>query len=175
MAGVYDPGCFADLADEAEQLGFESFWLPEHLVLPVGMSGRPGASAVDGRVDDHPHVPADTPLADPLLALAHIAARTTSIRLGTAVYVPALRSPFVVARAGLTLDLLCGGRFDFGVGGGWLRAEWEAAQVPFAGRGARLDELIEIFRRPWGGEGGSPPGGLYAVGGPRLEAQPGEP
>src|SRR4051812_6983895 len=146
MVGVYDPMSFADLADEAEQLGFESFWVPEHLVLPVGMSGRPGAPAAEGSADDHPHVPAETPLADPFVALAHIAARTTSIRLGTAVYVPGLRSPFVVARACATLDLLSDGRLELGVGGGWLRAEWEAAQVPFAGRGARLDELLGICR-----------------------------
>src|SRR3954453_18781300 len=97
-AGVFDPLQYADLADEAEQLGFESFWVPEHLVLPVGMSGSPGAPAAEGSANDHPHVPAEPPPGDPFVALAHIAVRNTSIRLGTAVYVPGLRSPFVVAR-----------------------------------------------------------------------------
>src|SRR3954453_20160738 len=91
-AGVFDPLQYADLAIEAEQLGFESFWVPEHLVLPLGMSGRPGVATARGAWPAAlPFVPPRLPLADPLGALADVAARTTVMRLGTGVYIPGLR------------------------------------------------------------------------------------
>src|SRR4051812_15706833 len=104
------------------------------------MSGRPGASIrPEPESDDHPFLAPQTPLADPLVALANIAAHTSIIRLGTGVYVPGLRHPFVSARALMTLDQLSGGRLEVGVGVGWLRSEWEATEAVFAGRGERLD------------------------------------
>jgi len=81
--------------------------------------------------------------------LASLAARTERIRFGTQVYNIGLRHPFSTARAVTTLDVVSGGRFDFGVGASWLRAEWEAVGLDFDTRGARVDECLEVCRRLW--------------------------
>jgi probable F420-dependent oxidoreductase len=79
--------------------------------------------------------------------MAFLAGQTRTIRLGASVYNIGLRHPFVTARALATADLLSNGRVDFGIGSSWLREEWEAAELPFDGRGARVDETIHIIRR----------------------------
>jgi len=134
---------FVEAAEAAEQLGFESLWLPEHLVLPVEMAGSPFEGSA------HPPIPPSTPVFDSLQYLAFLAARTSRVRLGTHVYNLALRHPFVAARAVQTLDVVSGGRAELGVGAGWLRAEWEAAGLDFASRGARLDEALDVCTRLW--------------------------
>jgi probable F420-dependent oxidoreductase len=127
----------------ADELGFESVWLPEHLVLPVDMAGSPYAGA------EHPPIPADAPVIDAFGFLCYLAGKTTRIRLGTHVYLLGLRHPFVSARAVQTLDLASGGRAEFGVGAGWLRSEWRAAELDPRTRGRRLDEAIGVCRRLW--------------------------
>ena len=141
--GRMHPSMFADAVEAADALGFESVWLPEHLVLPVAMAGSPFAGA------DHPPIPPSTPVFDVFAYLSFLAARTERIRLGTHVYNLALRHPFVAARAVQTLDVLSGGRAELGVGAGWLRAEWVAAGLDFDSRGARLDEALSICISLW--------------------------
>jgi probable F420-dependent oxidoreductase len=137
------PAMFVEAAVMADELGFESVWLPEHLVLPVRMGGSPFAGA------DHPPIPASTPVYDSLSYLSFLAGRTRRVRLGTHVYNLALRHPFVAARAVQTADILSGGRIELGVGAGWLRQEWEAAGLDFETRGARLDEALEVCIALW--------------------------
>ncbi len=141
--GAMHPGMFVQAAEAADVLGFESVWLPEHLVLPVDMSGSPFAGA------EHPPVPPSTPVFDAFAYLSFLAARTDRVRLGTHVYNLALRPPFVAARSVQTLDVVSGGRVELGVGAGWLRGEWEAAGLDFASRGRRLDEALEVCCRLW--------------------------
>jgi probable F420-dependent oxidoreductase len=141
--GRMHPRLWAEAAEAADQLGFESAWLPEHLVLPLAMAGSPHAGA------EHPPVPPTTQLFDPAALLSFVAARTTSLRLGTYVYLLGLRHPFITARAFGTLDWVSGGRAVIGAGAGWLQAEWEALGVDPATRGARLDEAIGVCRRLW--------------------------
>jgi probable F420-dependent oxidoreductase len=81
--------------------------------------------------------------------LAHLAAVTESITLGTSVYNIGLRHPFVSARGAATVDVLSNGRLAFGIGASWLRAEWDAVGLDFDTRGARVDEAIEVCRRLW--------------------------
>ena len=131
-----------ELAIVADDVGFESLWLPEHLILPARMEGSPFG-------DDHPPIAPDVPTFDVLVFLASLATATSRIRLGTWVYNLALRSPFVAARAVQTLDHISGGRVEFGVGAGWLRGEFEAVGVDFASRGRRLDEAIGVLRALW--------------------------
>ena len=83
------------------------------------------------------------------MALAAIAATTKKVRLGTDVYNIGLRHPFVTARAITTLDVLSGGRVEFGIGASWLEEEWTATGLDFATRGRRVDETIDICRRLW--------------------------
>jgi probable F420-dependent oxidoreductase len=131
------------LAEEAERLGFESIWLPEHLVLPVDDGGSP----TEG--EDHFPIPPQTPLFDSLMYLAAIASRTTKLRLGTHVYNLGLRHPFVTARAIATLDVISGGRVEFGIGSSWYRQEWEVTGLDFASRGRRMNEVLAICQRLW--------------------------
>ncbi len=141
--GSLNPSAWVAVTEEADRLGFESVWMPEHLVLPVDLGGSPHA----GR--EHPPIPADVPVFDAMVHLAFLAARTERIRFATHVFNIGLRHPFVTARAAATLDVLSGGRFDFGIGASWLEGEWDAVGLDFATRGARVDEAIGVCRRLW--------------------------
>ena len=142
LGGVH-PGLWRELTVRAEELGYESVWLPEHLVLPAQMSGSPHHG------DSHPPIPPQTPMFDAIAYLSYLAGQTSTIRLGTYVYNIGLRHPFVSARAAATLDIVSGGRFDFGIGASWLREEWDAAGLDFDTRGARVDEALEVCRALW--------------------------
>lgn len=141
--GRLNPAFFVDVTVEADRLGFESVWLPEHLVFPMSMSRSPFAG------DDHPPVPPTTPVFDAFAYLSFLAGRTERIRLGTHVYNLALRHPFVAARAVQTLDAVSEGRALVGIGAGWLEEEWRAAGLDFTRRGARLDEALAVCKRLW--------------------------
>jgi probable F420-dependent oxidoreductase len=141
--GRLNPAFFVDVTVAADALGFESVWLPEHLVFTAAMSRSPHPG------EAHPPVPPETPIFDAFAYLAFLAARTERVRLGTHVYNIGLRHPFVAARAVQTLDIVSGGRAEFGVGASWLEEEWIAAQLDFATRGRRVDEAIEICRLLW--------------------------
>src|SRR4051812_32828166 len=137
------PALWVETVELCDELGYESVWLPEHLVLPVQQSGSPYAGS------DHPPVRADAPVFDVFTMLAFFAARTERIRLGTNVYNIGLRHPFVTARAVATLDGLSGGRVELGIGASWLAEEWTAAGLDFATRGGRVDEALEVCKRLW--------------------------
>lgn len=144
--GRMHPSMFTEATEAADALGFESVWLPEHLVLSVAMAGSPFAGA------EHPPVPPSTPVFDAIAYLCFLAGRTSRVRLGTHVYNLALRHPFVAARAVQTLDVVSGGRAEIGVGAGWLRSEWDAAGLDFSRRGERLDEALEVCKQLWTSE-----------------------
>lgn len=144
--GVVHHRAWRDVAVAADELGYESLWLPEHLVLPVAVSGQLRSD------EEHPPVHPDIPVFDAPSYLCHLAALTRRIRLGTSVYLLALRHPFVGARAFATLDVLSGGRAEVGVGAGWLRSEWTAAGIDPRTRGRRLDEAIDVCRQLWTNE-----------------------
>lgn len=127
-------------ARDAEELGFESVWLSDHVVVPEHS---------DSRVPEHGPVPPDLPLYDAAATMAHLGAVTSRLRIGTWVYVLPLRHPFVTARAFLTADVLTGGRIDIGIGVGYLEAEFDAVGVDFATRGRRTDEALEACRLLW--------------------------
>jgi probable F420-dependent oxidoreductase len=141
--GRLHPRAWLEAAEAADRLGYESVWLPEHLVLPVAMAGSPFSGS------DHPPVPPETPIYDVISFLSYVAARTERIRLGTYVYLLGIRHPFISARGWATLDLLSGGRAIVGAGAGWLASEWQAVGLDPSVRGARLDEAIGICRRLW--------------------------
>ncbi len=144
--GRLNPAFHFDVALEADRLGFESLWLPEHLVFPTDMSGSPHPG------QDHPPVPPSTPVFDAFVYLGFLAGRTARIRLGTNVYLLGLRHPFSAARAIQTLDLVSGGRVEVGIGAGWLRQEWTAAGLDPSTRGRRLDEALAVCKRLWSEE-----------------------
>ena len=141
--GALHPAFFVDATLEAERLGYESVWLPEHLVFPVQMSRSPHPG------EDVPPVPPTTPVFDCFAYLSFLAGKTERVRLGTHVYNLALRHPFVAARAITTLDVVSNGRAEVGIGAGWLQEEWDAAGLDFGSRGRRLDEAIDVCKRLW--------------------------
>ena len=141
--GRCNPAFYLEVAREADRLGFESVWLPEHLVLPRQMSRSPHPG------QSHPPVPPETPVFDAFTYLGFLAGATERIRLATHVYNIGLRHPFVAARAVQTLDLVSGGRAIFGIGASWLEEEWVATQLDFTTRGRRVDECIAVCKRLW--------------------------
>jgi probable F420-dependent oxidoreductase len=134
----------AAVASRAEALGFESVWVPEHVVFPTRIGSRYPYSA-----DGIPPVTPDAPHLDPLILLTHVAAATRTIRLGTNVYLLPMRHPILVARAAVSLDVLSGGRLSLGVGVGWLEEEFRALGVEFASRGARARECARALKVLW--------------------------
>lgn len=138
------------LAEYAEELGFSSLWLGEHFVWPVGYgSHHPSGDRIAEK--SAPKVGADSELTDPVVLLGALSARTERIVLGTGVFLATARHPLLTARAIATAQAIMGDRLRFGVGAGWLPEEFEALDVPFRGRGARLDEAIEIMQLAWRG------------------------
>jgi probable F420-dependent oxidoreductase len=127
---------FALVSRLAESAGIESIWVSEHLVL------------TDPRRPPSPMDPED-PILDPVAALAFLAGRTHSLRLGTGIIVLPHRNPLILAKELATVDVLSDGRLIFGIGVGYVRREFEALGTPFAGRGARLEEFLAAMRAIW--------------------------
>jgi probable F420-dependent oxidoreductase len=94
---------------------------------------------------------AETPIPDPLIWLAYVAAAAPSVRLGTCILIVPQRNPVVLAKELATLDHLSGGRVELGIGVGWLQEEFEALGVPWERRGARNDEYVAAMRALWAG------------------------
>jgi probable F420-dependent oxidoreductase len=141
--GRLNPAFFVEVTREADGLGYESIWLPEHLIFTSRMTRSPHPG------ETHPPVPPETPIFDAFAYLAYLAGITEHVRLGTHVYNLGLRSPFVAARAVQTLDIVSGGRVEFGIGASWLEEEWVVAELDFATRGRRVDEALEVCKALW--------------------------
>jgi len=159
------PEQLVPVARRAEELGFESVWVAEHLVFPTRIASQyPYAAA--------PPINPATPLLDPLIVLAQVAAVTSTIRIGTNIYLLPLRHPLATARMGVTLDVLSGGRFSFGVGAGWLAEEFAAAGVDFARRGALTRECVRALRALWTQDEVEFHGKAFSFGPVRFEPKP---
>jgi probable F420-dependent oxidoreductase len=138
---------YAPIARAADAAGFESLWIPEHLVAPLEFEAN-----YPYRSTGKPSFLPDTPFADPWVMLGHLAAVTTRIKMGVGVFVLPLRNPFVVAKAAGTAQTLAAGRIMMGVGIGWMREEFNAVGEKFDKRGARTDEMLAVMRKLWTGE-----------------------
>lgn len=161
------PHRMAAVAQHAESLGFESVWLPEHVVFPAEIRS-PYPYSEGGQAPINPA----TPLLDPFVLLAQIAAKTERIRIGTNVYLVALRHPIVTARAAMTLDLVSGGRLSLGVGAGWLAEEFAALDIPFERRAARTRECVRAIRTLWTEETPEFRGQFFSFGPVKFEPKP---
>lgn len=132
------------LATTAESIGIDSLWLDAHVAVPAHIESRFGLNA-SGRAPFSHHAP----FADPFATLAFAAAATSSIRLGTAV-VPYLSSHALqLAKQAATVDLLSNGRFELGVGAGWLAEEGRALGHAVDHPTARMAEAIDLMRAAW--------------------------
>jgi len=138
------PESLARLAPLAEQVGIESMWTIEHVVVPVGYQSTYPYNK-SGKLP----MPDNMPMPDPLLPLAFAAAVTKKLRLATGILILPQRHPLYVAKEVATLDVLSGGRTILGIGSGWLKEEFDALGIPFNERGARTNEAIRALRSLW--------------------------
>jgi len=141
------PEQMVGLAQLAEGSGFESVWTFEHVVVPVDYQSKYPYSD-SGKMGGPP----ETVFIDPFVALSAISAATTTLRLGTGVNILSQVNPLYMAKQAASLDYISGGRFELGVGIGWLREEFEALGVPFERRGARFDDYVQAMKKVWSGE-----------------------
>ncbi len=127
------PETMRHVARRAEALGYASLWTYQRLLSPVGADLGPSHRDV----------------LDPVVALAHVAAVTDRIGLGTATLCAPFTAPVVLAKAMASLDVLSGGRLTVGVGAGWLPEEYAAAGVPKVRTGARMEEYLRCLLALW--------------------------
>ncbi|HEY7621587.1 MAG TPA: LLM class F420-dependent oxidoreductase [Solirubrobacteraceae bacterium] len=130
------------VARMADDLGFDSIWCNDHVVIPGASDGggaEPAYAAAYGQQRQQN-------VYEPLITLAYLAAVTRRVLLGTSVYLLALRNPVVAAKQVVSLDRLSDGRLVFGVGVGWLEGEFAAVGVPYRERGRRTDEAIGVLK-----------------------------
>jgi probable F420-dependent oxidoreductase len=138
--GVWVPNCrhlatpetIRGAAARAEQLGYDSVWVSDHVVVPRANVANFGETVFD-----------------PLVTLAVLAGATTRVQLGTTVLIVPYRNAIVTAKMVSSLDALSGGRVVLGIGAGWVAAESAMLGVPFARRGAMTDEHLEAMRELW--------------------------
>jgi probable F420-dependent oxidoreductase len=140
-----DPVRAVELAEAAEEAGFESLWTVEHTVVPKGYQPN-YPYAEGGRMAGGTE---DIDLPDPLIWMAYVAARTSRIKLATGILILPQHKPVHVAKQVATLDHMAGGRIVLGVGVGWMPEEFRALDAPFEARGPVTDEAIRALRRLW--------------------------
>jgi probable F420-dependent oxidoreductase len=145
------------VAQAAEAAGFESVWTGEHVVLP------------DPQATPSP-LPPQTPILDPAVTLAALAVTTTRLRLGTGIIILPQRNPVVLAKELTSVDVLSGGRLIFGLGIGYLKAEFDALGAPFEHKGARALEHLEAMLALWTAEQPAYEGRFVSFSG--IDAQP---
>jgi probable F420-dependent oxidoreductase len=132
----------ADVARYCEAVGFESFFMAEHPIMPAEIRTR--LPRGDGRIPD-----VYAQMMDPFVGLAVAAAVTNRIRLGTGICLVPERDPKVLAKEVATLDLVSNGRFIFGIGAGWLREESRIMGVNFGRRWEMTVESIRAMKQLW--------------------------
>jgi probable F420-dependent oxidoreductase len=151
LGGLQEAQALGALAAQAEALGFDSLWAGDHIAFPA-------------------------PILDPLQTLACFAAHTQHVRLGTCVYLLALRHPTVAAKMVASLDFITGGRVIFGIGvGGEFPGEFQACGVPVNERGRRTNEAITVLRRLWQGDEVEHAGRFFRIGPVQLKPAPARP
>ena len=138
----------ARLARLAEAAGFDSVLAVDHVVFPDNYTSTYPYSAT-GRLP----VGRGGAFPDPLIWIAYAAAVTTRLRFLTGVVILPQRDPLVLAKQVATLDYMSGGRFELGIGVGWLKEEFQAMGVPFERRGRRADEYIAAMKALWAEDG----------------------
>jgi probable F420-dependent oxidoreductase len=145
------------VARRAEALGYRSLWTFQRLLIPAEPEGVAAS-------------PAYRSVLDPVVSLAHVAAVTERVRLGVAVLNMPFFSPALLAKQLASLDVLCGGRLDAGLGLGWSPEEYAASGVPYQRRGARGEEFLAVVRALWTQEVAEHHGEFYEL--PPVRAEP---
>jgi probable F420-dependent oxidoreductase len=139
-----DPDPVIETAVLAENLGFETVWMGDHIVQPIEVkSVYPYSSHSQRGIGETPAY------MDVFVGMTAVAMRTSRIRIGTSVLIVPYRNPLHTAKLLATVDVFSKGRLDVGIGIGWQAEEFEALGVPFRDRGPRSDEYLRIYRKLW--------------------------
>ncbi|NNN21633.1 MAG: LLM class F420-dependent oxidoreductase [Acidimicrobiales bacterium] len=157
----------AILGQCAEELGYDSLWTVEHVVLPAGYKS-PYPYSKDGQMPGGE----DASIPDPIVWLSYVAASTSNIKLGTGIVILPQRNPILFAKEIATLDVVSNGRVLLGIGVGWLKEEFEALGVPFENRAKRTDEHIGALRAIWRNDSASFHGELVNFDGMKSNPKP---
>ncbi|MEO8538606.1 MAG: LLM class F420-dependent oxidoreductase [bacterium] len=164
---IATPDFITTVAKAADDCGFYSLWAPEHVVLFDQYASKYPYTD-DGRLAVGPNAG----VLDPFQVLTFAAAVTKNIRVGTGIALVPQRNPVYTAKAVSTLDWLSGGRFDFGIGIGWLREEFDALQVPWPKRADRTVEYMEVMKHLWTDDLASHEGPFYTLKEARQNPKP---
>ncbi len=157
VAGAWaHPETLADFASRADDLGYDSLWAFQRLLVPA---------------DDEP-APVYRSVLDPLVSLGFAAARTSRIRLGVSIVNIPFVSPALLAKQAATLDVLSGGRLDLGLGLGWSPVEFTASGADTARRGARAQEFLAALSTLWSDEVSEFHGEFYEIPPSRMAPKP---
>jgi probable F420-dependent oxidoreductase len=148
-----------ELAERAEQAGFDSVWVSDHVVMPSVIES-PYPFSPDGAFP----WAVEEPWFDPFVALSFAAARTERVELGIGVLIAPLRHPVVLATQAASLDASSGGRFVLGVGAGWMREEFDLLGIPWERRTERLEDMVHILRSCWTGRTARYDGSVVSLG-----------
>ncbi len=143
------PSTMLRVARRAEELGYASLWTFQRVLYPAAGGLDPSYNAAHNPGARPADDPSYRAVHDPLLPLAYVAGHTERIGLGTATISAPLTPPALLAKAMTSLDHLTGGRLTVGLGIGWLPHEYATAGVPFARRGARMDEYLRCLGALW--------------------------
>ena len=137
-----------ETAHMAEDLGFDSVWIPDHIIVPTAVQERYGPVYYDA-----------------LTVLAYLAGVTRRVQIGTTVLIIPYRHPIVTAKAVASIDQLCDGRLILGVGAGWAETEFDILRLSFAERGRITDEYLRIMQTLWSQESPRYHGAYYTFSG----------
>ncbi|GGT72750.1 LLM class F420-dependent oxidoreductase [Streptomyces atratus] len=140
----------------AEEAGYDSLWTGDRVLAPL-VPGAPypgGDGEMPRAYENH---------MDPLVALTFAASHTTRVQLGTSTLNGLWQPPIMLARSLTTLDLLSQGRLVVGLGLGWMPDEYTAVSVPWKGRGARLEETLDVLEKYWTNDVFSHEGPLFTI------------
>ncbi len=139
-----DIGFLKEFAVCMEEVGIDALYAPEHVVFFASYESKYPYSA-----DGTPNWGPDTGMYDPLFVCAVAGLVTTRLRMATSVLILPERPALLTAKEVMTVDHICGGRFDLGIGIGWSDEEFAALGVPWPKRGKRADEYVAAIREAW--------------------------
>lgn len=134
------------VAQHAEAAGLDSVWVGEHVAVPLHVDSRYPYNRTGEFLPG-----TDTPFVDPMVTLAHLAAATTTLRLGTGIMIVPQWNPLLLAKQVASLDRLAGGRLLLGLGLGWMAEEFRLLGAPFERRGERFADYLAAMKRVWAG------------------------
>ncbi|MEU6194858.1 TIGR03619 family F420-dependent LLM class oxidoreductase [Streptomyces sp. NPDC047061] len=158
------PAAISGFAASVEAIGFDSLWVGDRALVPTQpRDPYPGGGPVPEGFRT---------FLDPVATLSFLAHATRRVRLGTSTLNAPFYSPLLLARSLTSVDILSEGRLDIGFGLGWSSDEYEAIGVPWRGRGARLEEILDVLEHVWSGSSAEYKGALWTIPGAHLETLP---